>query len=463
MFAFFEVDFAVVFTKAFIHCFNASNMPSYQSKWIDHELPALVREGVIDGVTAERIRAHYAKTSGAGRNWALTVFGLLGGLLVGLGIILLLAHNWDDFPRPVRTVLAYLPLIAAQAIAVRMLFVMPAISNRTEGAAVFWTLSIAAVIAMVAQIYHMPGDAGAFVLTWMLLTLPVLYLMPSVTPVLIYLAGIVFWLLDAIQLLHFPSEKHFFFWLLWLAVLPLIISNFRQNRSSGRTAILMWGYLAAFGYGLATLADVLTWWEILFAVIFAGFYLLDKWSGDQTASVWRRPAYLIGVIGSLALAFKFSFGEDLAPRALPAGFLGEASLVLIMQYFIAGLFLLIYTLLLGRSIKSGARNDLWIGLLPFLVMAGVATSYYFDQSGLINLLVFNLYLFAIGLVKLIQGYRHQLVGKLNAGLLVLCGLIAVRFFDEDLGFVLRGVVFVLLGTAFLVANLKLARRRKGAA
>ena len=41
-------------------------------------------------------------------------------------------------------------------------------------------------------------------------------------------------------------------------------------------------------------------------------------------------------------------------------------------------------------------------------------------------------------------------------------LILLRFFDEDLGFVFRGVVFVLLGLAFLVVNLVLARK-KGAA
>jgi len=432
------------------------------TRWLSSELPRLVQEGVVDSATAARLDKHYEQRQ-PNRNWALTVFGLLGGLLVGLGIILLLAHNWDAFSRSTRTALAYAPLLAAQVIAGLIIFKRTGSSTRTDGAAVFWTLSIAAVIAMVAQIYHMPGDAGTFVLTWMLLTLPVLYLMPSVTPVLVYLAGIVFWMLDSIQALSFPQLQNLSFWLLWLAVLPLVASSFRQNRSSGRTAILLWGFIAAFGYGLITLYNVLDWWEILFTVIFAGFYLFDKWVGDQTVGVWRRPAYLIGAIGSLALAFRFSFGDDLTPRALSAAFHGDASHVLIIQYAIVGVFLLIYTLLLGRSIKSGSRHDLWIGLLPLLAMAGLALSYYSDQSGLIHLLVFNLYLFALGLVKLIQGYRQQLVGKLNAGLLVLCGLIAVRFFDEDLGFILRGVVFVLLGTAFLVANLMLARRRKGAA
>ena len=48
------------------------------------------------------------------------------------------------------------------------------------------------------------------------------------------------------------------------------------------------------------------------------------------------------------------------------------------------------------------------------------------------------------------------------GLLVVFALILLRFFDEDLGFAVRGVVFVLLGLAFLAVNLVLARR-KGAA
>ena len=47
-------------------------------------------------------------------------------------------------------------------------------------------------------------------------------------------------------------------------------------------------------------------------------------------------------------------------------------------------------------------------------------------------------------------------------MLVVFGLILLRFFDEDLGFVFRGVTFVLLGLAFLAVNLVLARK-KGAA
>ena len=70
--------------------------------------------------------------------------------------------------------------------------------------------------------------------------------------------------------------------------------------------------------------------------------------------------------------------------------------------------------------------------------------------------------FAMGVGLLVRGFRARRIGTVNAGLLVVFALILLRFFDEDLGFAVRGVVFVLLGLAFLAVNLVLARR-KGAA
>jgi hypothetical protein len=46
---------------------------------------------------------------------------------------------------------------------------------------------------MISQTYHMPGSLDQFLITWMLLSLPVVYLMRSVTSLLVYLAGITSW------------------------------------------------------------------------------------------------------------------------------------------------------------------------------------------------------------------------------------------------------------------------------
>jgi len=64
--------------------------------WITQVLPELVREGLITADQAERIRARYAADPQRSGNRMLLVFAILGSLLVGLGIILIIAHNWDE-------------------------------------------------------------------------------------------------------------------------------------------------------------------------------------------------------------------------------------------------------------------------------------------------------------------------------------------------------------------------------
>ena len=44
-------------------------------------------------------------------------FGILGAVLIGGGIILLLAHNWEQLGRPARVAVAFAPLVLSQALA----------------------------------------------------------------------------------------------------------------------------------------------------------------------------------------------------------------------------------------------------------------------------------------------------------------------------------------------------------
>jgi hypothetical protein len=49
---------------------------------------------------------------------------------------------------------------------------------------------------------------------------------------------------------------------------------------------------------------------------------------------------------------------------------------------------------------------------------------------------------------------------MNLGLAVLSLTILMRFFDTDLSFVLRGLVFIAIGAGFLYMNLRLVRQRQ---
>ena len=66
------------------------------SKTILSEIDNLIIAKVISQETANDIRLYYYEHQATTQSKLFVIFGILGAILSGLGIILLLAHNWDD-------------------------------------------------------------------------------------------------------------------------------------------------------------------------------------------------------------------------------------------------------------------------------------------------------------------------------------------------------------------------------
>ena len=436
-------------------------MSQKKIRWLLGELPTLLQEGVIDGSAAERIRRHYEARAGKTRNWALTIFGMLGGILVGLGVILLLAHNWADMSRPLRTVLAFAPLLVSQLFAGWILQTERESSAWRETLGILWTLSIGAAIALVAQTYHIPGDTGRFVLTWMLLSLPVIYLLRSSAPVLAYLAGIVFWAIEAQE-----SGGHaLLFWPLLALIVPHAAAAARGNVYASRPTVLFWGIATALCVAVGvTLEKVLPGlWIIIYGSLFACLYLAGEYWFSEAPAAWQKPFQVVGAVGGVVLGFLLTYGwpwEEIGWSHVHRGafYHGEAA---ILDYALVVLLPMAAVVLLVGSVRRGKAGSIFLGALPIVAILGYSAAALTREETAAQVL-FNAYVLAVGLALLIRGFRAFHIGTVNAGLLIVFALILLRFFDADLGFVFRGIVFVVLGTAFLVVNLILARRQKGA-
>ena len=62
--------------------------------WLYRELQDLVVKGILTQETADRLRQHYGEVRSVSKTTVtLIILGTIGALLIGLGIILLLAHN----------------------------------------------------------------------------------------------------------------------------------------------------------------------------------------------------------------------------------------------------------------------------------------------------------------------------------------------------------------------------------
>jgi hypothetical protein len=68
--------------------------------------------------------------------------------------------------------------------------------------------------------------------------------------------------------------------------------------------------------------------------------------------------------------------------------------------------------------------------------------------------------FAIGILTIKDGAKKVHLGILNFGLLIIAALVICRFFDADLSFVFKGILFVSVGVGFFAANSWMLKKRK---
>ena len=143
-----------------------------------NDISELLENNIISQEVATNITAYYKSKEDSQPNRLFTVFGVLGATLVGLGIILIIAHNWDNLSRSIKTVFAFIPLVIAQLVSGYSIYKEKS-QVWKESSGTFLFFAIGASIALVSQIYNIPGDLGSFLFTWIVLTLPLIYLLNS--------------------------------------------------------------------------------------------------------------------------------------------------------------------------------------------------------------------------------------------------------------------------------------------
>ncbi len=420
--------------------------------WLYRELPELVRSRVLDEGAAARLRDHYGPApEQRRRSLGLVICAALGALLVGLGIILLLAHNWVELSRPQRTLLSFAPLLLGQAVAGWVWFKRRTSLAWCEGAATFLLLAIGASIALVGQTYHISGDLPRFVLVWMLLGAPLIYLLGAALPALIYWLGVTWWGMLAAA----DDLPVMFFWLLAALPLPFWWRLIRERRRTLAAAWLAWvlAPCLAVGLGFSSHAVLESIWAPLYLGFFAVCYLAaGQWPATSAVS---RPFRLLGSWGTVGVVLLLTLKD--VWQELVGQPLHQIGWSTWPEYLLLAVLLLLTIGLLLRSIMSGRWLDALFGLAAPLVTLLMLASSRLLSIGPV-LLLGNLYLLILGGAVLRDGLHSGQLPRINAGLGILSALIAVRFFDSQLPFTVRGVLFILIGFAFLAVNLLVKRR-----
>jgi len=429
-------------------------------QWLYHELPALVNAGILTAEAAEKLRAYYGEIKeGSKSRIALIIFGVLGALLVGSGIILLLAHNWDELSRTTRTVLSFAPLLIGQVLAGWTLLRKNESVAWREGAATFLMLAVGASISLIGQTYHISGDPGKFLLTWMLLSVPLVYLLRATAPALLYLWGITAWA----GVRQFEAGHALFFWPLAALIVPHFVQTVKENCYGIRTVWLAWGISLSLSVatGIVLEGALPGLWIVVYSALFAALFLTGDFYFSEAPTLWQRPFQTAGAAGIAVLAFLLTYKwpwQEIGWKHYRTG-VEYYTIAAIFDYVLAAVLVIVTFYFLLNQARYRKPIALLLGMMPIIAIIAYSVTASLTSSTF-ALFLFNLYLFALGLVTIITGIRDSHLGTVNAGMLILAVMIVARFFDSDLGFVIRGLAFILVGIGFLLTNWMIIRKAK---
>lgn len=419
------------------------------------DIPELVKAGVISQETADKIRDYYKEKGGESTNRLFIVFGILGAILVGLGIILIIAHNWDELARTTKTGLAFLPLLIGQFLCGFVLIKKQDSVAWRESAAAFLFFAVGASISLVSQIYNIPGNISSFLLTWMLLCLPLVYVLKSSIVSLLYLIGITYYACETGYWTH-PSSESYFYWILLLGIIPHYYLLYKKKPKSNFTIFHNWLIPLSVIITLGTVAK--TTYEFMFVAYFSLFGLIYL-VGDLdffTKQKSRNNGFkVLGLLGTIVLLLTLSFDwfwEELRGK----DFL-FSEVITSPEFFASAIISLLASGLFVFQLKSKSLNDIK-PITPVFILFIII--FIIGLSSALSVVLINILVFAVGILTIRDGAKLDSLGILNSGLLIITALVVCRFFDTDLSFIIRGLLFVSVGIGFFGANYWMLKKRK---
>lgn len=426
------------------------------SKAILKALPELMQAGLINEAQAGRIRDYYAQKPDRSSYRALLIFGILGALLVGLGIILIIAHNWDQLARPIKISLAFLPLIIGQGAGFYVLFKKWDQKAWREAVATFSFLAFGACISMISQIYNIPGQVSDLLLLWMLLGLPLVYLMQSSMASFIYLFGITYYA-GQLGYAEYPTQIPYWYWILLLAVLPHYYLLNKKSPSSNFTIFHHWIIPLSLIITLGTFGqqEELLMFLAYFS-LFGWLYLIGRLTYFDEQALRNNGFLVLGSLGCIIMLLMLSF--DFFWEELYLSRLDFSTWLSTPEFWVSTALTLLAMAFLYLLARKNGRNQISLMEVLFLIFLLIFVSGFYAPGQ--SLLMVNVLLLILGIFYIRKGIRQDHLGILNYGLLIITALIICRFFDTKWSFILRGTLFVIVGIGFFIANYQMLRKRK---
>lgn len=416
-------------------------------RWLYGQLPELIEKKILSEESASMLKAHYGPEPSRNMNLPLVITSVLGSLLIGAGIILLFATNWEQLSRTHRTILSFAPLFIAQLLYGYTFFRKNSSAAWIESSSVFLMLMLACTIALISQTYNLGGTLKEFVLSWMMLSIPLMYLMRSSLVCMFYLIGISYW-----STMAYSSDIAVWYWALLAAAVPHMILNIDPERPGIRTNILGWTIALTLVVSTGSVTGDFGGKTMVLAIalVLVLLYLIGKILFRHGQTIWSRPfqTVTIFIISFYSLTLCYTWHLRYFRHPDENTFLANQLLAVLAILAIA--------VLLVYNIRRNYGINYFVVAFPILLMTGIFL--YHDDQETLPVILFNIYTLSFGIFYIWWGLKSEQISFVNAGMIFVSVLLLERFFDKDISFVIKGVIFILIGIGFLTVNIVLIRK-----
>ena len=416
-------------------------------QWLRQEIQHWLADGIIDTGQARQLNDRYPLAD-SNTSWGKIIFSAIGALLIGLGVILFFAYNWDAMHRLVKLSIVLSMVVISHGIGWYLSFQRPHSQHLGESLHLLGTLLFGAGIWLIAQIYHIDEHYPNGILIWSLGAMAMAWVLNSTVHALLAMALIGFWC--GAEIFDFQAELDWAPWVIGALVIP-----FAWHKNS---PLLMFFACALFMFLLfiVSIANDLQLTLHLLFIIALGLMTAAKIVPRFNRQALENVMFGIGTLVYFALLFTFTFVE-----AVDDLYIDELEIVPIGSYIVLPLLLVAgigKVLWQHRATLLPSNADLidailkWITVLLFTVL-----TFVFD-SGL-PAFVFNIILFAHSILYLLSGMEHLRWQRVAFGGFILALLILVRFLDLFDSLLLRSLAFIVIGVGLFVVGVLFSRQK----
>lgn len=430
---------------------------SKQRAWLLGEIDRWKKHELITEEQAAKIRSLYPGEPAA--PWGLILFSSFGALVVGLGVILLIAHNWQEIPRLGKVAL----IVGATTLAhgAAYWFRERGGWKARIGEALFLlgTMFYGAGIWLVAQAYNIDEHFPNGFLLWGLGALALSWAITSTPQIIAAIVLLTVWGLS--EGIEFHQTQAWAVGLLIVGIVPLLLVK--------RSALLAGVWLTALYLLLFTNAAIYGGPALGFTTLLSLSVLLIALARElrqnerypEAASV----TLFFGYTGFFFCANLLSFKElvrDLLGwhwTNLPND---PAAAFYFYSWAFFGAAVLAWLALLRQGQKSRARLftiEEWLCPIALVYAQVIAVkNFYSDASFVAG--VFKIVFAAMAVMWMLRGCQSGSLRKTVVGSVLFSIWIFARYFDLFDSLASRGIAFLFLGVALFAEGLFYRRLRQ---